>query len=128
MSTHLDGLPHADLADLERMVMRAWEDRRLLAEPGFAEAVRAAVDLLDQGALRVAEPPAGADADWTVNEWVQQAVLLYFAVAGMDVHRVGPFEYHDKIPLKRGWTEARRSGRSARDRPLRRVHRARAWS
>lgn len=78
----------------------AWEDRALLSPGSPAEeAVLGAVAGLDVGALRVAEP--GADG-WTVHGWLQQAVVLYFAVAKMEVHEVGPFEYHDKVPLKRG--------------------------
>jgi len=86
--------------EVRRRVEAAWEDRSLLAEGGpGAQAVREAVDGLDGGALRVAEPgPNG----WVVHSWLQQAVVLYFAVAEMAVHELGPFEFHDKVPLKRG--------------------------
>ena len=59
--------------------------------------------MLDRGEVRVAEP----DGDgWTVHEWVKQAVLLYFRVRGLETTEVGPFEYHDRLPLKRGYREA----------------------
>jgi 2,3,4,5-tetrahydropyridine-2-carboxylate N-succinyltransferase len=41
-----------------------------------------------------------------VNEWVKQAILLYFRVAGLETVEAGPFEYHDKIPTKRNLAEA----------------------
>jgi 2,3,4,5-tetrahydropyridine-2,6-dicarboxylate N-succinyltransferase len=106
MSTHLDGLPHADLADLERMVMRAWEDRTKLEDDGHRRAVRQTIALLDTGTLRVAEPPRDEGGSWRVNTWVKQAIVLFFVVQQMRVEQVGPFEYHDKIPLKRDWAEA----------------------
>ncbi len=68
-----------------------------------AEAVEEAIALLDAGELRVAEPTAGG---WVVNEWAKMAVLLYFRVRRMERLEVGPFEYLDKIPLKRGFEDA----------------------
>lgn len=68
-----------------------------------AEAVEEALALLDAGKVRVADP--GADG-WTVNEWAKRAVLLYFRVRGLVTSEVGPFEYHDKLPLKRGYAES----------------------
>ncbi len=68
-----------------------------------AEAVEEAIRLLDEGRVRVAEPSADG---WTVNAWVKQAVLLYFRVRGLETTEAGPFEYHDKLPLKHGYAEA----------------------
>jgi 2,3,4,5-tetrahydropyridine-2-carboxylate N-succinyltransferase len=59
-----------------------------------------AINLLDRGEVRVAEPTADG---WRVNEWAKQAILLYFRIREMATIEVGPFEYHDKIPLKTGW-------------------------
>ena len=53
----------------------------------------------------MATPPEGS-GDWVVNAWVKQAVLLYFGVAEMETHEVGPFEFYDKVPLKSGWASA----------------------
>ena len=66
--------------------------------------VRAAVEetiaRLDRGEVRLAEP---ADGDWVVHAWIQRAILLYFRLRRMETLSVGPFEYHDKIPLKRDY-------------------------
>ena len=67
------------------------------------EAVEEAIDLLDRGEVRVAEP---AGDGWVVNDWAKEAVLLYFRVRGLSTTDVGPFEYHDKLPLKRGYEAA----------------------
>ncbi len=79
-------------------------DRSLLAAPGYAEAVHAAIDALDAGSLRVASPPPEGDAwdAWTTHAWVKQAILLYFSLQKMERIEIGPFEFYDKIPLKRG--------------------------
>ena len=68
------------------------------------EAVRTTVDLLDRGELRVAERDEDTGA-WEVNTWVKQAILLLFRQAQMETIEVGPYEYHDKIPLKTGYAE-----------------------
>ncbi len=70
-----------------------------------ADAVAETIDLLDRGAIRVAEPAAAGDP-WTVNTWVKQAVLLYFRIRGLETTEAGPFEYHDKLPLKHGYADA----------------------
>jgi 2,3,4,5-tetrahydropyridine-2-carboxylate N-succinyltransferase len=68
-----------------------------------AATVEEVMTLLDDGALRVAAP---TDAGWRVNEWVKKAILLAFRTRRMETIEVGPYEFHDKMPLKRGW-EAR---------------------
>jgi 2,3,4,5-tetrahydropyridine-2-carboxylate N-succinyltransferase len=70
------------------------------------EAVEQAIQLLDSGEIRVADPPPDDGGDWTLNEWAKKAVLLYFRVRGMETTEVGPFEYHDRLPLKTGYQEA----------------------
>jgi 2,3,4,5-tetrahydropyridine-2-carboxylate N-succinyltransferase len=55
---------------------------------------------LDRGEVRVAEPDGG---DWRVNADVQAAILEYFRQRQLEPRVVGPFEYHDKIPLKTGY-------------------------
>ncbi|MCB9733889.1 MAG: 2,3,4,5-tetrahydropyridine-2,6-dicarboxylate N-succinyltransferase [Deltaproteobacteria bacterium] len=92
--------------DDESLVAAAFEDRTRLADGDTRAAVLRTIDRLDAGELRVASPPgdgADADADWVVHAWVKQAVLLYFGLCEMQVLEVGPFEYHDKIPLKTGY-------------------------
>jgi 2,3,4,5-tetrahydropyridine-2-carboxylate N-succinyltransferase len=63
--------------------------------------VREAIDLLDRGVARVAE--VGADDRVVVHEWLKQAILLYFKLSSMQTTELGPFEYADKLPLKRGF-------------------------
>jgi 2,3,4,5-tetrahydropyridine-2,6-dicarboxylate N-succinyltransferase len=58
------------------------------------------IDALDRGEVRVAEPDGD---DWRVNADVQAAILDYFRLQQMEPREVGPFEYHDKIPLKTGY-------------------------
>ncbi len=55
---------------------------------------------LDHGDVRVAEPDGD---DWRVNADVQAAILDYFRLRQLEPREVGPFEYHDKIPLKAGY-------------------------
>lgn len=94
-------MSHLHLAPLVRA---AFADRSLLQDRAHAEAVLATIAALDRGELRVAEPVTRTDgtADWQVNAWVKEAILLYFSIARMTVHEVGPFEFFDKIPLKHG--------------------------
>jgi 2,3,4,5-tetrahydropyridine-2-carboxylate N-succinyltransferase len=63
-----------------------------------ADRVEKLIDALDRGELRVAEPDGD---DWRVNPEAQEAILEYFRLREMEPQEVGPFEYHDKIPLKR---------------------------
>ena len=72
-------------------------------EAGDPEAVRQAVAMLDSGQLRVAEK---VDGIWVVHAWVKQAILGFFRISQMKVFEVGPFEFYDKIPLKRGLEQA----------------------
>ena len=62
-----------------------------------AERVETLIAELDRGEVRVAEP---VDGDWRVNPEVQEAILEFFRLRQMEPQEVGPFEYHDKIPLK----------------------------
>lgn len=88
--------------DLKLIVERAWENRELLKETETQTAIRAVIEQLDKGVLRVAQPIADG---WQVNEWVKKAVILYFPISQMETIEVGPFEFHDKIPLKRKYKE-----------------------
>ena len=92
-----------DTSRLEALITAAYEDRSKL-DDATADAVRETLDLLDRGAIRVAEK--GDDGEWTVNQWTKRAILLYFGIQKMETREVGPFEFHDKIPLKKGYAEA----------------------
>jgi len=89
---------------LLQAVQSAWTDRSRLSDPAVREAIEAVVAHLDNGELRVAEPDASGK--WTCHAWLQQAILLFFAIRGVEKIEVGPFEYHDKIPLKKGFDRA----------------------
>lgn len=94
---------------LKGLIEKVWDERGLLSQPLYTEVVREVVAALDKGGLRVAEPVGEGEENrclWQVNEWVKKAVLLYFSVADMEVTEIGPYEYHDKIPLKHGFQEA----------------------
>lgn len=93
-----------DWNSLKTLVESAWENRGLLNDQSTREAIAQVMQALDRGALRVAEPMAGGQ--WQVNEWVKQAVLLNFPIQEMKTVEVGPFEFHDKMPLKTGYAEA----------------------
>jgi 2,3,4,5-tetrahydropyridine-2-carboxylate N-succinyltransferase len=87
---------------LQKIIESAWDNRELLQDSGTTSAIREVIQLLDLGELRVAEP---TNQGWQVNEWVKKAVVLYFPIQQMETIEVGIFEYHDKIPLKRGYAE-----------------------
>ena len=90
------------MTELQQIIENAWENRDLLKEETTTSAIRKVIDLLDKGELRVAEPIADG---WQVNEWVKKAVVLYFPIQKMETIEAGPLEFHDKIPLKRGYAE-----------------------
>ncbi len=85
---------------LQPVIEKAWEDRSLLQNEETTTAIREVIELLDTGKLRVAEPIEGG---WQVNEWVKKAVVMYFPIQKMETLEAGIFEYHDKMPLKRGY-------------------------
>jgi len=97
-------------AEIETTIDAAWEDRDQI---GFTttgpvrDAVDQALDLLDSGTVRVAEP---RDGDWHVNQWLKKAVLLSFRLNDMTPIPGGPggSGWFDKVPSKfEGWDEAR---------------------
>lgn len=85
-------------ADLQQRIETSYAGP---AEAIDHDAVHEVLALLDRGELRVATPPAEPDGEWTVHGWIKKAVLLYFRIAKMEVHELGAYEFHDKIPLKR---------------------------
>ena len=85
---------------LQKIIEKAWDDKNLLNEEITKNAINQVVALLDNGKLRVAEPLANS---WKVNEWVKKAVVMYFPIQKMETIEVGPFEFHDKIPLKKDY-------------------------
>lgn len=88
---------------MKNTIEKAWENRELLKEKSTVEAIETVIEQLDKGQLRVAEPKE--DGTWQVNDWVKKAVILYFPTRKMATIEVGPFEFHDKMALKKNYAE-----------------------
>ncbi len=86
---------------MKEIIEKAWADRSLLQQKETTDTIRHIIEELDKGRLRVAEPKA--DGSWQVNEWIKKAVILYFPIQKMKTMEVGPFEYHDKMELKKDY-------------------------
>jgi len=89
------------MAYLQTTIEAIWNNRDLLQNKDARDAINQTVELLDKGSIRVAEPLE--NGSWKVNDWVKKAVILYFPIRQMETIEVGPFEFHDKIPLKRNF-------------------------
>ena len=87
---------------LQQTIENIWDNRELLHTEESGKTIREVIRQLDLGELRVAEP---TENRWKVNEWVKKAVVMYFPIQKMETIEVGPFEFHDKMPLKRNYAE-----------------------
>ena len=87
-------------------ILAVWNERRLLDEPTYLRLIQDVIHQLNRGEVRVATPPPDESGEWTVNEWVKKAILLYFVSQRMKPEEVGIFSFNDKIPLKTGFAEA----------------------
>ncbi|MBU8881766.1 2,3,4,5-tetrahydropyridine-2,6-dicarboxylate N-succinyltransferase [Flavobacteriaceae bacterium JJC] len=87
---------------LQQTIENIWDNRELLKNEDSQKTIREVIRQLDLGELRVAEP---TENGWKVNEWVKKAVVMYFPIQKMETIEVGPFEFHDKMPLKRNYAE-----------------------
>lgn len=87
---------------MKEIIESAWNNRELLQNNETKDQIRAAIDLLDRGELRIAQKEEGV---WRVNEWLKKAVLMYFPISEMQTIELGAFEFHDKIPLKTGFSK-----------------------
>jgi len=87
---------------LQNLILEAWSNRDLLKEATYSDAVRAVIEDVDKGRLRVASPE---NDKWVVNEWVKQAILMYFGIQQMQTWELPPFEFYDKILLKSNYKE-----------------------
>ncbi|RYD82960.1 MAG: 2,3,4,5-tetrahydropyridine-2,6-dicarboxylate N-succinyltransferase [Sphingobacteriales bacterium] len=88
------------MQQLQQEIEQVWNDRELIKEKNYQDAIRKVINQLDNGVLRVAEP---IENGWQVNEWVKKAVLMYFPIQKMRTYEVGPMEFYDKIPLKNSY-------------------------
>ena len=95
--------------DLSSIIDEAYEARAQLNPRNTPAALRAAIeraiDLLNEGQLRVAQPEGGA---WRVNQWLKKAVLLSFRINDNELMPAGALNFYDKVPLKySGWSADR---------------------
>jgi 2,3,4,5-tetrahydropyridine-2-carboxylate N-succinyltransferase len=88
--------------DLQEIIEKFWQNKELLKDEKIKTSIREVISLLDIGKLRVAEYSEG---EWKVNEWIKKAILQYFLIQENEVIEVGPFEFYDKIPLKRNYAK-----------------------
>ncbi|RXK85615.1 2,3,4,5-tetrahydropyridine-2,6-dicarboxylate N-succinyltransferase [Filimonas effusa] len=86
--------------DLKPTIEKAWADRELLKDNECVEAVKSVIEELDKGRLRVASP---TENGWVVNEWIKQAILMYFSIQQMKTWALEPFEFYDKMKLKKNY-------------------------
>lgn len=90
------------MSDDRALIEAAFADRQKLKDPETAQAVERTLAALDRGEIRVASPAQdSSEGEWVTHTWIKQAILLYFGLRKMETMSVGPFEFHDKIPLKK---------------------------
>jgi len=85
---------------LQQKIEAAYQNRELLKEQTYQDAVREAIEDIDKGRLRVAVP---GENGWEVQQWVKQAILLYFGIQPMQTWSMPPFEFYDKMLLKKDY-------------------------
>ncbi len=86
--------------ELQELILETWANRELLKDKKYSDAVRAVIEEVDKGRLRTAAP---SETGWHVNEWVKQAILLYFGIQQMQTFSLPPFEFYDKMLLKKDY-------------------------
>jgi 2,3,4,5-tetrahydropyridine-2-carboxylate N-succinyltransferase len=86
----------------KELILQAWSDRTLLQDTKYTDAVKCVIEAVDKGKARVAQP---GENGWTVNEWVKQAILMYFSIQPMETISLGPFEFYDKMKLKSNYKD-----------------------
>jgi 2,3,4,5-tetrahydropyridine-2-carboxylate N-succinyltransferase len=97
--------------DLEKLINEVWNHRELLKDETYTDAIRNVIDKIDEGTLRTAEPVHATSFNkepedfWKVNEWVKQAILLYFGIQKMETYSLPPFEFYDKMKLKKNYKD-----------------------
>lgn len=88
--------------EYQRIVEQAWENRELLKENRVQDAINEVIAGLDKGQLRIASREGD---EWKIHDWLKKAVILYFPIRKMETIEIGPFEFHDKMMLKKGYAE-----------------------
>ena len=91
---------------LEKKIKEIWDNRELLKDQAYCDDIRNVIEEVDKGKLRTAEPINNENGvSWRVNEWVKQAILLYFGIQQMETYSLPPFEFYDKMKLKSNYKE-----------------------
>ena len=90
----------AKIIKMKELILAAWANRELLKENKYSDAVKAVIEEIDKGRLRSASPTSSG---WVVNEWVKQAILLYFGIQQMQTWDLEPFEFYDRMLLKKNF-------------------------
>jgi 2,3,4,5-tetrahydropyridine-2-carboxylate N-succinyltransferase len=95
------------MSELQSIIEAAFENRAEITpanvDPAVKNAVLEAIDLIDSGSARVAEPTANG---WQVNEWLKKAVLLSFRIRENQIMAGGSTQYYDKVDSKFGESSA----------------------
>lgn len=85
---------------LQQLIEAAYTNRDLLKDETYTNAIHSVMEEVDKGRLRVAEPTGEG---WQVNQWVKQAILMYFGIQKMQTWEAGPMEFYDKMLLKKDY-------------------------
>jgi len=84
----------------QELIEAVYNNRDLIKDEAYVDAIKYVIEEVDKGRLRVAKP---TDNGWEVQEWVKKAILLYFGVQQMQTWDVAPFEFYDKMLLKKDY-------------------------
>ncbi|WP_185870648.1 2,3,4,5-tetrahydropyridine-2,6-dicarboxylate N-succinyltransferase [Blattabacterium cuenoti] len=87
------------MENLKIKIEKAWNNKKETwnTDSNIQNVVLEVIDHIEQGNIRVAEFSSGK---WIVNEWVKKAIIIYFSIRKMNVFKLGPLEFYDKIPIK----------------------------
>ena len=86
----------------QERIEAAFSNRELLKDESYTDTVHLVIEEIDKGNLRAATPgPNG----WVVQEWVKKAILLYFGIQPMQTWEMEPFEFYDKMLLKKDYAK-----------------------
>jgi len=86
----------------KEIIENCWEERELLKQELTKNCINTIIDELDKGRLRIAKKKQDS---WEVNNWIKKAVILYFCIRKMETIEMDPFEFHDKMKLKKNYAE-----------------------
>ncbi len=90
------------MKNAQQLIESAWDNRELLKDNETIKAIDYVIEELDKGRLRICSKEHN---QWHVHTWLKKAVILYFPLRQMETIEYGPFEFHDKIPLKKNFAE-----------------------